>query len=175
MGRIVHREDIGGICAARHANGHQQAHANGFDHYGPRCWLQSAPRPKTLASFLQTHFKPRLLALRVACRANPKSIPTMFRDQTNPATVPRGPVKAALAALDAHLQAARWVPYAAIRSSFKLRKGHSFVRDVLNSPVWKAALAERGLIVRAKGKRHGVGLPALKVTSSALMGTHRCL
>lgn len=88
--------------------------------------------------------------------------------------VPPGPVRAALAALDAHLQSARWVPYEAIRLAFRLRKGQSFVRDVLNSPVWKTALAERGLVVRAKGKRHGVGLPVLPGPSSARMSTARC-
>ena len=73
--------------------------------------------------------------------------------------IPRGPVRAALAALDAHLQPPlRWVPYAVIRGSIRLRKGQTFVRSVLNSSLWKSALAERGLTVQAKGKnRHGVG------------------
>jgi hypothetical protein len=74
------------------------------------------------------------------------------------AVIPNGPVKASLAALDAALQSARWVPYAAIRSAIRLPKGSTFVRSVLNAALWKAALADRGLVVRAKGRnRHGVG------------------
>ena len=88
--------------------------------------------------------------------------------------VPNGPVKAALAALDAHLASARWVPYSAIRSAIRLPKGSTFVRSVLNFPHWLAGLRSRGLIVRAKGKRHGVGLPALRVPRSALMTLSRC-
>lgn len=74
---------------------------------------------------------------------------------------PRGPVRAAFGYVDFYLQCGhRWIPYAAIRAAIKLPHGATLRSAVLSTEAWKAGLAARGLVVRAKGKgQHGIGLP----------------
>lgn len=74
-----------------------------------------------------------------------------------PPACPKGPVRAALATLDAYLRYhsnETWVPYAAI-NRVRVPRGSTFRGAVLNSPHWAEGLAWRGLERQSRGENRG--------------------